>query len=386
MKALTLKTPDAAWHLLFPLGGKEEVRRQTAKGTALMVQEFDEAWCTGLVRAHDEWMAQSAKLGAAPQPRPVSVDHVIMDAVEGKDTKIEPRRVGDLAALRFVSEPGEGTPAGVYGLIDWTDVYTPTDSGRPYLSPTTKPHCRMRDGHVIQGPMLFEVGVVSLPALDTIGSMDERLPWSALPLPPYVNPPGSESTARSYIDTPCDGVIRRNAQHVEDTMELELSPEMVAKIAAMVSEAEERAYKRACEYMEQRMVSAPTMPSEPAPSAPAEPAPESAEQRALRIEADLVSAEAERLVTERRLLARNVGEFATRRAAGSDVSDLLGDYGALAKPQGIAGSAVSEPTGKQSVRESQIMDEAAIKGGDILESFSTLRDDYTRRGFTIVAE
>lgn len=394
MPAFTLRYPDTSfWHLLFPLGGSEQVTRPGGGAGAVSVQEFDDAFLDRLVGSFAEYMRQSGKMGAQPQPRPVSVDHSIVSALLGKETEVDPRRVGEVCALHFLREGRDGAPAGVYGLIQWRHFEFCDIDGRPYLSPTTKAQQTMRDGTRIPGPFLFEVGLVSLPALDTIGSVYERLALSALPLPEYArlpvagDDPSEPMTLRVATYSP--GLIMRGATYAEEPP-VDMSPEMIAKldemigekIAAAIDEMEERMYKR----MEERMA-APSAPPEPASEPSTDPVEEPLEARSLRIATEMFDAEAIELIKARKLLHRDVSEFITRRLEGAG-DELIKDYAQLAKPQGFSGS-VPEPTGApKSIKLDDIMIEAAIgvaKGGDIKSKFNELRNDYVTRGYTLEA-
>ena len=404
MPALTLRNTDQCyWHLLFPLGGREQVSRGTSG--SVMVQEFDAAWCGGMVRSFGEYMAQSGKMGAQPQPRPVSVDHAIVHTLLGKEVEVDAGRVAEVCALHVLESGREGAPAGVYGLIQWSRFGFEQDA-RPYLSPTTKATMTMRDGTKIAGPFLFEVGLVSLPALDTIGSVYERLALEALPLPDYVRTPAAgvvpDAPMTLRIATTSPDLIMRGATYIEEPP-MELSPEMMAKIdemlGAKIADAEERMYKRACDAMDERMkmreVASPTMPEpaeEPeddddAPEA-VDPVEEPLAMRALKLAKAAAEQEALELIQSRRLLAKDVDTFVTRRLSGDDAAGLLGDFASLAKPQGHASTAPEGNADAKVVSEAAILEEATLRsfgGGDLNEHFSTIRADYVTRGYTVEA-
>lgn len=413
MKPYLLRKPDQTfWHLLFPYGGKEQVKRESKLGSKLVVQQFDDDWCQGLVDSFAEYMRQSSKHGSQPQPRPVSVEHSVLDAMFDGASEVDPKRVGAVCALHFATESTDDAPAGVYGLVEWARQFQ--DNGieeRPYLSPTTRAKMVMRDGTPVGGPFLFEVGLVSLPALDTIGSVFQRLTLGSFDLPEYVGLP----TESKPTDEPltlrvaklCPGLIVRGATYMEEP-EMEpndLSPEMLtkldemigAKISDMLKESEERAYKRACATMDERMAdmraaAAPTM-GEPQKRSEEMPEPGEVEdsgsfvERALRIEREKVQQECAELIERRSLLGKNADEFIKRRISGTDVSDLLGDFGRLSVPQGHSGSVPVEGSSMaKSISDDAIMAEAAVAvvdGGSIKEKFTHLRADYIKRGFSI---
>jgi hypothetical protein len=392
MKPRTLTSPDrCTWHLLFPLGGKELITRRRAGTDKVTTEEVthDEAYCTALVTGFDRYVRASSAMGMPFQPIPVSIDHAVSDKVLGRTTEVDPARVADVMALSYLPASTANAPAGVYALICWG--YSMGMDGRRYLSPTTSAFHRMRSGEKIPGPFLAEVGLVAAPALDTIGSIDERLELQAFPLPPYLTlpEPGTDPlepmTLRS-LSTPGSDVIQRGATYLEPAEDEMTKDELKALMMEVLDsdEYEERMYRR----MMKRMAS-PTMPvADPDAQMPTPDPADTLEQRAMKVATDIHTTAAMGLVQRCSLLPKDAPVYVQRALAGESVSDLVKDYSALAQTTGHATGTPAETTQRsaQIISMGKIGAEVAEKGTPLHErraKMEQLRADYIQRGYTV---
>jgi hypothetical protein len=169
------------WHLLFPQGAEEVVRTQDGKELRIT---FDDKFLGGIIEARRKFVAIATAHGAAQQPVPCSMMHVIARRIGTGEQPADPKsldRVGNCYGFALAGE-AEGVSPGLYGLIEWPyeSLHKIEQGSWMTLSPTTWDQWSMRDGTVIEGPFLGEIGIVDIPALETIGSLRERLPWDAL--------------------------------------------------------------------------------------------------------------------------------------------------------------------------------------------------------------
>jgi hypothetical protein len=392
MKPRTLTSPGrCTWHLLFPLGGKEMITRRRAGSDKVTTEEVthDEAYCNALVAGFDRYVRASSAMGMPFQPIPVSVDHAISDKVLGRTTEVDPARVADVMALHFLPASTANAPAGVYSLICWG--WSMGMEGRSYLSPTTSAFHRMRSGEKIPGPFLAEVGLVAAPALDTIGSINERLELKAFPLPPYLTlpEPGTDPldpmTLRS-LSTPGPDVIQRGATYLEPAEDEMNKDELKAMLMDVLDsdEYEERMYQRLMKRMASPTMAADATAAETAAVAETE----NLEQRAMRVATDIHTTAAMDLVQRCSLLPKDAPVYVQRALAGESVADLVKDYSALAKTTGHATGTPAETTQRsaQTISMGKIGAEVAEKGTPIHErraKMEQLRADYIQRGYTV---
>lgn len=393
MRPRLITNPDACyWHLMFPLGGREQVTRRVAGAQAKVMEIVHDAeWCAGMVRSFREYAAASGSAGMPFQPRPVSTDHVLAKQMKGEELPddVQATRAGDVMAVHFLTESTPNAPAGAYALIQWRDSPWSWEA-RPYLSPTTADFHRMRDGRKITGPFLAEVGLVALPALETIGSVTDRLELSALPLPDYLalprpgTPLNEPMTLREYSG----GLIMRSASYIDedDDMTEEQIREIVrAELALAMATYDER-----MNAMVKRMdgMTPPTVPAEPAP-AEEPPAEESLETRAFAIATEIATAEAMEHLRNKRLIPRDVPVYVSRSVNGDDAAGLLKDWSVMAKPQGHATGTPGEAGAQPTITERQISVEVSEAGTGIHEraqAIAAKRADYITRGYRITDE
>jgi hypothetical protein len=249
----------------------------------------------------------------------------------------------------------------------------------------------MRSGEKIPGPFLAEVGLVAAPALDTIGSIDERLELRAFPLPPYLTlpEPGTDPlepmTLRS-LSTPGSDVIQRGATYLEPAEDDMTKDELKALMMEVLDsdEYEERMYRR----MMKRMAS-PTVPAaDPDAQTPTPDPADTLEQRAMKVATDIHTTAAMELVQRCSLLPKDAPVYVQRALAGESVSDLVKDYSALAQTTGHATGTPAETTQRsaQTITMEEIGAKAAEQGASFQQraaKMEQLRADYTKRGYTV---
>lgn len=379
------------WHLLFPLGAVEEFTRPAERNGQpgqKVKQTFDVGYCRSLVNFHQTLIAYQTRFGADPQCIPVSLQHAALDDMLGKELRDirDSARLGDVLWLHFHEAETDATK-GVWGLIEWTGQgLFDGENGHPCLSPTTAPRKTMRDGTVIKGPGVVEVGLVMSPALDTIGTIRNRKPVALMPFPAWIEIEGVQTPVpdfrRGYIN---DGtVISRSAILLEDTMSDAANPAVTetqiangearsdggmptapvidetvlrAQFRRMVEEPEmasvlEELIDRACTkrgYMKRENGGTPADPAvtetakvaDELPRTDSMPAVTDAvaqiEARAKKLEAERLNGEVEDLVRRGELLAKDVGRFITARSTGLSVEDMITNANPLRKPSGHVG-------------------------------------------------
>jgi hypothetical protein len=347
----------ARWHYLFPEGLQEVY---PSKGGDVLTK-YTPALCRKMVETFNEARAIGRQFGMPAQPIPVQLQHV---GVTNADVPAaDKRRFASCYALHYHPK-GDAIPAGVWGLVEWTEEGWDLVSTRRFnaLSPTTVSKLRVASGKYLPGPALVEIGLVDVPFLEGIGTALDCLPADAFP---YVGDRTMEGAAslqppaapRSYPD---GYVLTRGAQHrsvpmEEEKVEFELSPDkLTPEVVKAIMESETaRAMCRAMcrEYMEAELdgalesrgmmkreaVASPTIPASEAIGDVATPAADAILSAARAKETELLRDEVLGHVTARRLLAARTGEYMTRRAAGQPIDDLLGDYTGLSRSAGAAG-------------------------------------------------
>lgn len=193
---MKIRRQHAGWYLLFPTGLQEKVREvsydETDSGDEYsmtarnVLVEWDAEVLQQLVTQTQELFAQSRRHGAGGQPLPVSLMHSIEERIwsgwySGDNEGLA--RVGNLFATHY-SDGVDGRPAGVYGLIEWSDKGRRAIDSREWvtLSPTTVEWLELRDGTRIDGDLIVAVALVDVPALDCIGTVYDGLPADAFPV------------------------------------------------------------------------------------------------------------------------------------------------------------------------------------------------------------
>ncbi len=396
------------WQFVFPLDAKEERFIRRGGKEERVVLQYDRDYLVGQLAANFKTRQRlQSTHGAPPQPLPVSIQHAIEERVyEGKDHDLgDLRRWGNVLDLYF-SEGADEHPAGLWALVEWTpEGLRQVESGSwNMLSPTTLRDLRVTAGDVIEGDNFIAIGVVDMPALDSIGSARDRLPWDAFGSNVAVANTENEPEARKgalrsrYF---VGSVISRRALHVavqgdyrateghmsddptkrqdeeeEVAIEAEAGPEddgepetrnpVTEAVAELISAIRQPMEDMAARLEERISNALAARASEPAEES-AEPQPEpeplpavdasevvqraanEAHRASLTAVAKRAATEAQGLAAEGKLLAGNVATFVTRRIEGADVSDLLGDYWGLSQPSGSVGSqpdgADTTPTG-----------------------------------------
>ena len=178
------------WHLMFPLGAIEmrwtvEYIDQPGEFSMKWVpvtSAFDDEFCRTAASNFSEQMQHRSRHGMPPQPNPVSLQHAIEERLMGyrfcEGALDELARHG--AQLEVVyNTDASVAPPGVWTLIRWTkEAHEAIDDGKwTMLSPTTQRNYTATDGREWEGDSLIAVGLVDVPALDTIGSATDWLPW-----------------------------------------------------------------------------------------------------------------------------------------------------------------------------------------------------------------
>ncbi len=395
-------SPDRTfWQFMFPLDGVEErVIRKGGKSETVKLT-YDRAYLVGQLEANFKTRQRfQSQHGAPPQPLPVSIQHAIEERVyEGVDHELSDlRRWGNVLDLYF-SEGSDEHPAGLWALVEWTpEGLEKVDAGTwNMLSPTTLRDLRVTSGDVIEGDSFIAIGVVDMPALDSIGSARDRLPWDAFASKVAVANDESVPDARKgalrgrqFVGS----VISRRALHIAyrgderategpmsddptkrqdeeeeaaEAIEAEATPEddgdaetrnpvaeAVAELISAIKEPMEAMALRLEEQIRGALEARAAEPAEapeaaddaePAEEAPAVDASEIVQRAANEAHRDSLTAvarkaseEATDLASRGKLLAGNVADYVQRRIDGKDVSDLVGDFWGLSQPSGSVGS------------------------------------------------
>jgi hypothetical protein len=209
---LTFDPALTHWHLMFPLGALE--MRWTVEFNDIdsgytvewvpVTNAFDDEFCRTLETNFREQMQHRSRHGMPPQPNPVSLQHAIerhgaqLDVVYNTDASI--------------------APPGVWTLLRWTqDAHDAIDDGKwTMLSPTTQRGYTATDGREWEGDSLIAVGLVDVPALDTIGSATDWLPWDTFarefsqPAEGTETPEPQTFDPRAWANVDFDGVTLRH--------------------------------------------------------------------------------------------------------------------------------------------------------------------------------
>jgi len=425
------------WHLLFPLGAVEERVVKRGGKRRVVRQSFDAAFCGGLVANERRRQDLAGRHGASAQPFPVSRQHAIEERIyEGV-----PHAMADLARdgngfdLHFVDR-AEEHPAGVYALIEWVpSALEQIEAGAwMTLSPTTVRGLKTTAGDAFEGDVLGFVGLVDMPALDTIGTARDHLPHDAFP----TTATPASAQPRAAADAEVEMVLRRQSVHFDLTATDADEPEAQLRAddddggqdMADVDTAAEVATEREAEATP-REVTIPTegpieddvlrgilmglsewLTSIDAKlSAGDEPEPEetdmladdaagedadaamnsvveAAERKAVTARYTSACQRATELtqpITGKILPPGSFREAVKRLVAGKEVDDLLIDTGIAARKGSDAVSGGGAPTPKE-VTEAAVLAEArAAKPSDVLGEYMRRCEDYEARGVRVVA-
>jgi len=171
--------PDRTfWQLLFPLGGREVVERDGEPE----VLDYDAAFLGTLEANYRARVRLMMAHGMPPQPLLVSYHHAIeRRAYLQEDVPAEALdRAGgiyDLHAHMDDSQPG--IPRGLWGLTEWTwrAMSSIDDRTLHVLSPAVGPFKTLEMTEPLPGPSLLGMALVDLPAIEGIGTAQDRLPW-----------------------------------------------------------------------------------------------------------------------------------------------------------------------------------------------------------------
>ena len=175
--------PDRTfWQLLFPLDGREFVERDGSTEELTYSAEF----LAQIVANFNERQRLQMVHGMPPQPLVVSYHHAIeRRAYMGEDVGAdELERAGGIFALH--SHDAEhalavpGIPLGLWALTEWTWRASMAIEDRTLhvLSPAFVDDFKTLEMEsALPGPSLLAVGLVDQPAIEGIGTAQDRLPW-----------------------------------------------------------------------------------------------------------------------------------------------------------------------------------------------------------------